>query len=276
MAAEFLVRLFTGLCFSTVIAVAGARRQALAPGGAVAAVVVGTTVFAFGGLAWAVPMVAFFTVGSALSAVGAQRKRALAAVAAKGSRRDGAQVLANGGVATALALLAGTTDHASCLFLAYIGVVAVVSADTWSTEVGSLSRRPPRLVTTLEEVQPGTSGGVTLLGVIAALAGGLWIGAVGWLAQYAVGNASQYSLLGLSVAGMVAGLVGSLVDSLLGATVQEVRWCPACRLATEARVHSCGAESLPDRGWAGVDNDVVNALASLAGVPCGLVASVLS
>jgi uncharacterized protein (TIGR00297 family) len=264
-----VARLVLGLLLSAAIAGAGIWRRALTLGGAAGAVVVGTLIFAFGGLAWAIPIVAFFVAGSVLSALGRERKRALAAVAAKGARRDLVQVLANGGAATALALAAGSTGQAALLFSAYLGVLAAVTADTWSTEIGGLSRRPPRLVTTLAVVPPGTSGGITPLGLLAAVAGGLWIGAIGWLALLLDARPAGLGPVNALALGALAGLAGSLVDSLLGATVQEVHWCPACQVTTEAAVHRCGALSLPQRGWPGLNNDAVNFLASLIGIPVG-------
>ena len=262
-----VARLVLGLLLSAAIAGAGIWRRALTWGGAAGAVVVGTLIFAFGGLAWAIPIVAFFVAGSVLSALGRERKRALAAVAAKGARRDLVQVLANGGAATALALAAGATGQAALLFSAYMGVLAAVTADTWSTEIGGLSRRPPRLVTTLAVVPPGTSGGITPLGLLAAVAGGLWIGAIGWLALLLDAGPAGLGPVNALALGALAGLAGSLVDSLLGATVQEVHWCPACQVTTEAAVHRCGTPSLPQRGWPGLNNDAVNFLASLIGIP---------
>ncbi|MCM8749960.1 DUF92 domain-containing protein [Thermomicrobiaceae bacterium CFH 74404] len=276
MPESLIGRLALGLALSAAIAGAGVWRRALTWSGAAGALVSGTIVFGLGGLAWAVPMVALFVSGSALSALGRERKRALGEVAAKGARRDLMQVLANGGAATALALAAGSAGLATSLFPAYLGVLAAVTADTWSTEIGGLSRRPPRLVTTLAVVPPGTAGGVTPLGLLAATAGGLWIGAVGWLSLLLEGGPAAIGLGAALALGALAGLAGSLVDSVLGATVQEVRWCPACQAATEAAVHRCGAPSLPHRGWPGLTNDAVNFLASLIGIPVGLSVAMLA
>src|SRR5262249_15057089 len=66
----------------------------------------------------------------------------------------------------------------SGLLAAFVGAMATANADTWATEVGTLSTEEPRLITTGEPVAPGTSGGVTLLGTGAALAGAVSVGVV--------------------------------------------------------------------------------------------------
>ena len=64
---------------------------------------------------------------------------------------------------------------------------------------------------------------------------------------------------------VLGGFTGALVDSILGATVQEVRFCDACAVETEERVHRCGAQTRVTRGASWCDNDMVNALATGAG-----------
>src|SRR5690606_16605206 len=71
--------------------------------------------------------------------------------------------------------------------------------------------------------------------------------------------------LALAVPAAVGGIAGMLLDSLLGATVQERFRCPVCQRETEAPVHRCGTPTQRVGGWRGVNNDVVNFCATLAG-----------
>ena len=66
--------------------------------------------------------------------------------------------------------------------LAMLGALVAANADTWATELGVLSRSPPRLVTTLRQVAPGTSGAVSGVGMLAATAGAAFVGLVAALA----------------------------------------------------------------------------------------------
>jgi uncharacterized protein (TIGR00297 family) len=153
-----------------------------------------------------VMLLAFFVSSSLLSAKGAQRNER--------------QVLANGGVAAFAALLGN--------WAAFGGAIAAATADTWATEIGRLSRTPPRLISNGTRVPAGTDGGITLLGTVGGIAGAGFIAGLAWVFAPRV-----------AVAVAVAGVFGMLLDSLLGATVQGAfRW---------------------------LDNDAVNLAATLGG-----------
>jgi uncharacterized membrane protein len=202
---------------------------------------------------------------------------------AKGGRRDLGQALANGGLGALLAVASWLWPHPAWL-AAFAGAMAAVTADTWATEIGILSARSPRLITTLRPVPTGTSGGITWLGSLAALVGGLCIGlgAVALQALEQVGRASLPLLaralppppfpgLGapvLLLAAALGGLVSAFFDSLLGATVQQVYVCEVCGKETERRVHH-DRPTRPLRGWRWLGNDGVNFLASVVGAGIG-------
>jgi uncharacterized protein (TIGR00297 family) len=264
-------QLLIGFLLAITISALALFAGALSRSGAAAAAVVGTIIFGLGGLSWAILLLAFFVSSSALSRLAGRRKANLNEKAAKGSRRDAGQVLANGGVATILVLVdklaqSGQLSAASpaaaafsllyspsVWFFAYAASLAAANADTWATELGVLNRRPPVLITTGKPVEPGTSGGISTTGTLAALGGA---GVVGLLA--AVGSsAAAFGVHFLAVT--AAGLAGSLFDSLLGATCQAVYTCPACHQETERHpIHSCGAPTRLKRGWRWLNNDWVN------------------
>jgi uncharacterized membrane protein len=286
-----LLELLGGLVLSLAIGMVGYRRGALSGSGVVGALITGTLIFGLGGWEWGALLMTFFISSSALSFYHARDKEKLAEKFAKGHRRDIGQALANGGLAALLAvfsqllsplpggsfflrLVEGAGEsllfplvgggRAGVWFVACAGAMAAVNADTWATELGVLSPRPPRLITTGRRVEVGTSGGVTWLGTGASLGGALLIGLMGGLGALVLrqGWATAGTLL---LAATVGGLAGSLFDSLLGATVQAIYWCDTCGKETERKLHHCGTQTRLLRGWRWLGNDLVNFIASAVG-----------
>lgn len=260
------IQILIGVVLGAAMAVGGYYRRALSGSGAIAAALVGAVTFGGGGWAWGLLLVAFFVASSALSLYNPKKKAEVATEKfEKGSRRDWAQVVANGGWGTLLVLVAWFNPQ-PWLFAAFVGTMATVTADTWATELGTLSNTPPRLVTNGKIVPSGTNGAVSGLGTLAALVGGLFIGTIAFLlAQFGAIPEVEIAPFWFPMIAGVSGLVGAFADSFLGATVQKVYFCPTCQTETERMLHSCGTTTHPLRGWGWMDNDMVNFLASVVG-----------
>ncbi len=250
---------------SLAIVVVAFWRGSLSTSGAIGALVVGTLIFGLGGWEWGILLGAFFVSSSLLSHFREEEKRITAEKFDKGHRRDVGQVFANGGLGSLIAVLSFIAPWAGW-FPIFVGVMATVTADTWATELGTLAKRPPRLITTGQQVEVGSSGGVSPMGTAASATGGL---VVGLLAGLLVPGLST---MVAAVIGTLGGLVGSAFDSLLGATIQQIYYCDNCQKDTERKVHKCGHNTKPLRGWSWLNNDLVNLLASAAG---GVVALVI-
>jgi uncharacterized protein (TIGR00297 family) len=181
----------------------------------------------------------------------------------KGGTRDAAQVLANGALFAAAALV--MLFHPDVRWIALgAGSLAASAADTWATEIGTLSGGQPwSILPPWPRVPPGTSGGVSVIGSVAA------IGGAGFMALVMLGLGWTTPIVRRVAIGAFA---GALVDSALGATLQVRQWCDTCQLETERLVHTCGNETRRVRGLGWLDNDMVNFLSNLAG---GLVAVLL-
>lgn len=245
------MQIVLGAAFAALIALVAYRARALSAGGAAAAFVVGAIVFGAQGWPGAAVLFAFFLPSTLLSRVGAARKRALRELAKQGPR-DAWQVLANGGTAAVAAIVA---LHGGPRFAcAFAGAFAAASADTWGTEIGTLSRHPPRSVLTLRTVRPGMSGGITPLGTLATFAGALCVALVADLA----GVAPFWPVA-------LGGVAGAALDSLLGAGLQAMRWCPSCARECETNPHDCGTPTQLRRGLRWLENDGVNLAATLCG-----------
>ncbi|ARA99082.1 DUF92 domain-containing protein [Geobacillus thermodenitrificans] len=239
---------------SVIAAGGGWLLRSLSVSGAAATVVVGTLVgcgFSWGGL-WLLGL--FFASSSFFSNAGKRKKAKMAGKLAKGGRRDAVQVLANGGMPAVLALLALLRPDPVWNEL-FVVAVAAANADTWASEIGALSRRPPRAWPSFRPVEAGTSGAVTLLGTVASLAGALFIAAAG--AHF------LHTTPFLTIA--LFGWFGSWLDTWLGAAWQSAYRCLVCGAATERKWH-CGQRTIHVKGWRWLDNDAVNALSIIGAV----------
>lgn len=267
------IQFLAGLVISLGIGAIAYRRQWLTGGGVLGAVLIGTLTFGLGGLSWAMVVVAFFVSSSLLTHYRSVEKHEASAEFEKGGRRDFLQVMANGGVSAALAVaLVFLPQAAHILFAAFVGALATVTADTWATELGMLSRDPPRLITNWQPARSGESGAVSVLGLIAAATGALLVGSIGLLGKFIEGLfvdefVSAWSWL--PTAALFAGVVGSVADSMLGATVQAMYYCPTDDTLTEKAIHRCGRAAIHLRGLLWMNNDMVNFLASILGALCG-------
>ncbi|MGH2582111.1 MAG: DUF92 domain-containing protein [Anaerolineales bacterium] len=253
------LRLLSGLGLGALFSGIAWYLRALTASGVLAATVLGGLIFGFAGLPWAILLVVFFASSSALSRLFENRKRSVMETFAKGGRRDLAQVAANGAVPALIVFgLALELISIPAAWMAFAAALATVNADTWATELGVLSPSNPRLVNTGRKVPRGTSGGISLLGSLAALGGALLIALLAGLFLKPPNLIIAVSAL------TIIGLVGSYVDSLLGATVQAIYYCPSCKKETERfPEHTCGTKTVHRRGWRWLTNDWVNFLSAL-------------
>ena len=239
------------------VSAAAWRARALDGGGAVAATAVGATVLAFAGLGAAVVLVAFFASSSGLSRLPGRGAR---------TRRDARQVLANGSVAAVAALF---HDQYLLADMALLGAIAAAAADTWATEIGVRVGREPRSILTFRPRPRGSSGAVSALGTAAALAGAAAVGGLG--AILVVGGFDTV------VAVAAGGFAGALADSVLGASVQAEYRCAACGALPELPRHE-GCPVVAERvgGLPGIDNDIVNGVATAVGAAGAVVLRTLA
>ncbi len=251
-------QLLIGLAAAVCIALAAFRFKALNASGAWAAFILGTVVFGLGGISWALVLMVFFVTSSGLSVLFKKRKAAAAEKFAKGSRRDARQVLANGGLAGAAVIVHFLFPDSVLPWVAFSSAFAAANADTWATELGVLNRTPPRLIHTGKPVAAGTSGGVSLTGMLAAAAGSCLITLTALVTWTWTGLEPAQGFLFTAFI-FISGFLGSMVDSLIGATIQGIFWCPQCQKETEKHpFHNCGTATELIRGKKWITNDWVN------------------
>ncbi|XP_026863363.1 transmembrane protein 19 [Electrophorus electricus] len=211
------------------------KRRSLDRGGALGALLVGF-ILSMANLSFFAALFTFYVTSTKLTRWRGDVKKRIDSEYKEGGQRNWVQVFCNGGVPTELALLYmievgpgempvdfGQHYSASWMCLSLLGALACSAGDTWASEVGPvLSRRRPRLITTWKEVPTGTNGGVTPVGLVASLLGGVAVGTAYFLTQLLLVNdlhlaAPQWPVM---VYGGTAGLLGSVLDSFLGAHMQ--------------------------------------------------------
>jgi uncharacterized protein (TIGR00297 family) len=255
--------LAVGGMLSLLIALAAFRLKALTGNGATGTVLIGTIVFGFGGILFAVPLIFFFVSSNLLSAIRTARKDAVISILGKSGPRDLKQVLANGAAAAAMVPIYAITGEIFWFFL-YLAAVAEAAADTWATELGTLSKYRPISIVTFRKVDPGLSGGVTALGTLGAIGGAAATVGSGYLAIMLMNQ--KMNVVDLVWPGVTFfGFVGSLIDSIIGGAWQGQYRCVTCGRIIEKTLH-CGRETTLCRGFRFIGNDLVNFLSTVSGI----------
>jgi uncharacterized protein (TIGR00297 family) len=228
--------------------------------GFLASLAVGYPILLGGGWRWFVIVATFFVLGVAFTWYRYEYKKSIGSAQEKGGTRNWPNILANGGVAALLGL--GEFLGGGLVFsVLYVGAVSAAASDTVATELGLLNRSPPRLITDPKTpVSPGTSGGVSPMGIVGTLLASTLIGAVAAFLGVAQGIQPAY-IVAVSVSG---GMIGSLMDSFAGATFQRKSHCVVCGKASENLTH-CGEPTRYSSGVRFVDNHVVNVIATVFG-----------
>lgn len=259
------LQIVLGFLFAAFISWTAYRAHSLSKSGAWGALLEGTIIFGLGGWKWAILLMAFFISSSALTRLFGKKKASLNEKFDKGGTRDIGQVLANGAVASIFAGLHFFLPAASWPWLVFASSLAAVNADTWATELGVLNPSQPRLITSWEQVERGSSGAVSIYGTLAAAAGAALIAIFGALLGPAGRGFADLEII------LIAGLLGSLFDSFLGATIQAIYRCPKCDKETEKHpLHTCGTPTIQIRGWRWLNNDMVNLGCALMGAVIGM------
>ena len=244
-------------------AILSERLKLLTISGAIAAFVLGSVIFGMGGWLFAIPLFTFFLSSSLLSKYKKSEKKYPSMIAEKGATRDAWQVLANGGVSAIIVTVFYFTVHlfpwhiSRNLLCLYLAALATVNADTWATEIGSLSKNPPRLLKNWKPAERGTSGAISGLGLAASLAGSVIIPlSVYWFWKL---DTAEFFVI------VWAGFLGSFADSILGASVQAVYRVAKKDSFTE-KSSTAGVKNDLVSGVRWINNDAVNLISCLIGV----------
>lgn len=170
------------------------------------------------GITGIVMLGAFFVAGSAATALGRSRKEQLGIAEENKGKRNAWQVLANGGVAALAGLLAWLNPQQAALWqLAAAASLASASADTLSSEMGSIYGKSFYNILTFKKDKCGLDGVISMEGTLWGIAGSALIALI-----FMITYAYAYSALALWI--VFAGFIGNMADSILGASLERKGW----------------------------------------------------
>jgi uncharacterized protein (TIGR00297 family) len=162
------------------------------------------------GWKWFVPVVLFFLTSVALTKIhsGIKKKKR------ESNGRNAWQVTANILWAVISSALFLVTQNELFVYF-FIAFVAAVTADTWASETGPLFHKRSLSLSDFRMYDSGVTGGVSLAGTLAALAGAVFISSVSWLLFFGNPNLSMIAVLS------AAAFLACFADTLLGAFVEN-------------------------------------------------------
>lgn len=198
-----------GAAVSFALAAAALALGLLTISGAIAGFFIATALYSFEGWQAFALLAAFFVLGSGATRLAYRRKQSMGLAEQHKGKRVAAQAVANAGAAVIFAYIGQPLPMAAAL--------AAATADTIATEIGplfagSLGGRV-FLLATGKAVRPGTSGGISVAGTFAGLAGSAIIAVLAMLLGLTRGT--EFAVITL------AGATGSAVDSYLGGTLEK-------------------------------------------------------
>lgn len=181
--------------------------------GALAGGVLGLLLYLGSGWTGIALMAVFFILGTVATSYKRSKKELLGIAETNQGRRHAGQVLANGGAGAALSLLAWMyPQQASLLQVMIAAAFSSATADTLSSELGSVYGKRFYNILSFRKDKRGLDGVVSMEGFAAGLAGSITIATV-----HAIGFGWSMDFLWI----IIAGTIGNLTDSILGATLER-------------------------------------------------------
>ncbi|KAL4221984.1 hypothetical protein ACF0H5_018031 [Mactra antiquata] len=271
------IRFLIAILAPVLISQWGLKRKSLDKSGALAGLLVGF-ILTVSNLCFFTALLTFFVAASKATKFRTSEKKKIEDDHKEGGLRNWVQVLCNGGVAAEMSFFylldIGCTEKlidfrnnysASWYSLAVFGALCCSCGDTFSSEIGSVvgKSRDAILITNFSKVPKGTNGGISLVGSIASIFGGVLLGITYYITlillvneDYLAESPPQWPLI---LIGGFLGLLGSTIDSLLGAWFQysgydKKKQCVVNNPGPTVE-YICGSDVL--------DNHSVNLLSSL-------------
>jgi uncharacterized protein (TIGR00297 family) len=209
--AAILDRLPWAAAVNAIAAWLGYKRRTVTSSGAVGGALVGIVIYAAGGLAAWLMLLATFLVATLSSRLGDRRKTERGIGEERGGRGAG-NALANCGIAVLAAIAMVMTPYRRAAAIAFVTALTAGGSDTAASEAGKAWGGSTFLVTTWGRVPPGTPGAMSLLGTVTGVSSAAVLGALAVVLRLI-----DWTLVPLVI---VASTVGALVESALAATLE--------------------------------------------------------
>ncbi|MGC8505412.1 MAG: DUF92 domain-containing protein [Thermoplasmata archaeon] len=186
--------------------------------GNIAALIVGAVIGFGGSLLWLLLMVIFAVTSFIATKAFFKQKEASRLQEGKHGERSSSNIIYAGIIGVVLALLNffrvyWVYDYGE-FFLLFAVSFSVINSDTFASEIGVIDRNVI-MITNLRKTEPGVNGGISLLGSLASLIGGLIIGVTFSLFYFSGFNIAVVIFI------TIMGFIGSNIDSVLGATLEN-------------------------------------------------------
>lgn len=235
---------FIYLFISASILIAAFRLKSITTDGMVAAILTAVTLYSLGGVWIASALLVFFILGSIVSKIRNDVKRKAESLQDDTGARNWKQVLANSLPASILLWLFYMYPNEKIFLLLSFAVFSAAASDTFSSEIGMMSKGKVFSILTGKQIPNGVSGGVSIIGLLAGLLGSILLSVL---------TIPEFGMSGFTAASLL-GFTGTLIDSILGASIQRKYKGVKGNLQDKSEPH----HNIPISGFRYITNNAVN------------------
>lgn len=201
---------FALIIFAALLSVIGRKLNIVA---AATGSIIAVFIFIGAGFTGIALLAAFFILGSVATSWKIKTKMQLGFAEKNKGQRTAAQVFANGGIAAVAGLLSyANPPHENLFRLMMAASLASATADTLSSELGTVYGKKFYNIITFKNDARGLDGVISIEGTITGITGSAVIAAI-----YCIGFGWSENFIWI----IIAGAIGNVADSLLGALFER-------------------------------------------------------
>lgn len=235
---------FIYLSITALILIVAYKFKSISPDGIVAAILTAVTLYTLGGVWLGTSLLVFFILGSGVSKLSNEEKQRAESLHEDSGPRNWVQVICNSLPACVIAWIGYIYPSMKFIPLLGFGVFAAAAADTFSSEIGMMSKARVFNIFTGKTMPRGLSGGVSWPGIFAGLLGSFL------LSLFAL---PQFGLQGM-VFITILGFLGSIFDSIIGILLQSQY------VGEQGQLQDKATKENPIKGFKIMTNNAVNLL----------------